>query len=117
MKISFEAIGQQAVTFAAGSGAEAGKVCKVTDNGTVGGCASGDSFCGVVCHVGGGAAAVITAGFVELPYSGSAPAVGYGQLAADGNGGVSAGSGSAGSGREYLIVSVDTEAQTVGLFL
>lgn len=115
MKISFEAIGQNVVTFAAGSGAEAGKVCKVSANGTVDACTAGNSFCGVVSHVEDGAAAVITAGYVELPYTGdTAPAVGYGALAANSSGGVAA---AATGGREYLIVSVDTTAKTVGLFL
>ena len=115
MKISFEAIGQKMVTFAAGSGAEAGKVCKVTSDGTVGACTAGDSFCGVVSHVQDGAAAVVTAGFVTLPYTGdTAPAAGWGKLAANAAGGVAVASS---GGREYLIVSVDTAAKTVGLFL
>ena len=36
MAISFEAIGERMVTFAAGTGLKEGKVCKVTANGTVG---------------------------------------------------------------------------------
>ena len=38
MAISFEAIGERLVTFAAGSGLTAGKVCKISANGTVGPC-------------------------------------------------------------------------------
>ena len=52
-------------------------------------------------------------GYVELHYTGAAPTVGYAALAADGSGGVKV----LEDGREYLVVSVDTEAQTVGLFL
>ena len=38
MAISFEAIGQKMVTFAAGTGLAEGKVCKISANGTVGPC-------------------------------------------------------------------------------
>ena len=38
MAISFEAIGERMVTFAAGTGLKEGKVCKMTANGTVGAC-------------------------------------------------------------------------------
>ena len=60
-----------------------------------------------------GTAGVTMGGYVELHYTGAAPTVGYTALAADGSGGVKVLEG----GREYLVVSVDTEAQTVGLFL
>ena len=46
MAISFEAIGQKMVTFAAGTGLAEGKVCKISANGTVGPC-SEEGFCGV----------------------------------------------------------------------
>ena len=52
-------------------------------------------------------------GFVTLPYSGTAPSVGYGILAADGAGGVKG----AQSGESYLIVNVDTTAKTVCVLL
>ena len=46
MAISFNAIGQAHVSFSAAESAQAGKVCKLTENGTVGACEAGDSFCG-----------------------------------------------------------------------
>ena len=55
MAISFEAIGQKMVTFAAGTGLAEGKVCKISANGTVGPC-SEEGFCGVVSQIRGGAA-------------------------------------------------------------
>ena len=58
MAISFEAIGQKMVTFAAGTGLAEGKVCKISANGTVGPC-SEEGFCGVVSQIRGGAAGVI----------------------------------------------------------
>jgi len=113
MAISFNAIGRTDVSFADAGTAQAGKVCKVTANGTVGACAEADNFCGVVREVRAGVAAVTMAGYVELPYSGAAPAVGYQTLAADGAGGVKLATG----GRNLLVVQTDSAAKTVGVFL
>ena len=44
MAISFEAIGQKMVTFAAGTGLAEGKVCKISANGTVGPCSEEGFF-------------------------------------------------------------------------
>ena len=78
MAISFEAIGERMVTFAAGTGLKEGKVCKMTANGTVGACGENDSFIGVVSSVRGGAANVVMGGYVEVSYAGTTtPALGY----------------------------------------
>ena len=114
MAISFNAIGQAHVSFSAAESAQAGKVCRLTENGTVGACEAGDSFCGVVTEVRCGVAAVTMSGFVELPYSGEAPAVGYQTLAADGAGGVKTVTA---GGRSLLVVMVDSANETVGVFL
>lgn len=114
MAISFEAIGQNVVSFAAGSDLEEGKVCKVTANGTVGECQAGESFCGVALQTRGGVAGVVMQGYVELTYSGEAPTLGYTALAADAEGNVAAAKS---GGRTCLVVNVDTENLCVGLFL
>ena len=114
MAISFEAIGERMVTFAAGSGLKAGKVCKMTANGTVGPCGADDSFCGVVSAIRDGAASVIMGGYVEVSYAGdTAPSLGYAVLAADENGEIVP----ATSGRTCLIVNVDAAGKKIGLFL
>ena len=113
MAISFDAIGERYVTFFAGQTAEDGKLCKMTANGTVGNCAANDDFCGVITQVRGGTASVLMNGYVELPYTGSAPSLGYSVLVAGASDSVK----SAESGKTYLVVNVDTTAKTVGLFL
>ncbi len=114
MAISFHAIGQTDVSFLDAGSAKAGQVCKLTENGTVGACAAGEAFCGVVREARAGVAAVTMRGYVELPYSATAPGVGYQMLAADGTGGVkSVTSG----GRSLLVVQTDSAAGTVGVFL
>ena len=104
MSISYEGIGAWCATFAAGTGAEEGKVVKVSANGTVSKCAANDGFCGVVAAMGR-----------DVPYSGeTAPAVGWNLLAADGNGGVSVVTS---GGHSYLAVEVDTTGKTMTIML
>ena len=105
MNVSFEDIGRLSVTFGQ-EGCEGGQVCKVRGNGMVAPCADGDKFCGIVEHVRGNHAAVQVAGFAEVKVTGTV-GVGYVNLCADGTGGVKAG-----TGREYLVVSVDENAKT-----
>ena len=105
MSISYEGIGAWCATFAAGTGAEEGKVVKVSANGTVSKCAANDGFCGVVAAMGRDGKA----------YSGeTAPAVGWNLLAADGNGGVSVVTS---GGHSYLAVEVDTTGKTMTIML
>ncbi|MEA4946652.1 MAG: hypothetical protein VB058_03705 [Oscillospiraceae bacterium] len=52
-------------------------------------------------------------GFVTVPYTGAAPAVGFSALSADAAGGVRVNA----AGREYLVLEVDTAAKTVGFIL
>lgn len=111
MNISYEGIGHFGVTFPA-AGCAAGAVCKMGADGIVTACASGDKFCGLVEGVNGTQAGVQVGGFVTVSYTGTAPAMGYVNLCADGNGGVKAG-----TGREYLVAAVDSTAMTVTFML
>ena len=88
-----------------------GQVVKISGNGQVAACADGDSFCGVTEFVArdGGACSVALGGMVRVPYTGTAPTLGWESLAADGNGGVKAAS----TGRSYLVVDVDESDKTV----
>ena len=117
MSISYEGIGAWCATFAAGTGAEEGKVVKVSANGTVSKCAANDGFCGVVAAMGrdGKACSVQLGGIATVNYSGeNAPIPGYGKLSADAAGGVSV---DASKGREYLILAADSTAKTVTIKL
>ena len=105
MNVSFEDIGRISVTFGQ-EGCEGGLVFKIGGNGLVVPCADGEKFCGIVEHVRGNHAAVQVAGFAEVSITG-AVSVGYVNLCADGTGGVKAG-----TGKEYLVVSVNENAKT-----
>ena len=89
MDICFEGVGQVAATFQVVGEVQPGMAVALTDYGTVGLGADGDTPCGVVLGgVRGGAAAVQISGVAKTGYSGTAPAAGWQELACDGEGGV-----------------------------
>ncbi len=74
---------------------------------------SGDAFIGVCTYVNNYTASVLLKGFVEVPYTGEAPACGYNKLSANGSGGVKTDT----TGRDILVVCVDKTASTCGIIL
>lgn len=108
MHVSFEEIGRMSVTLPAGT-CKAGQVCKVNASGKADTCAAGDKFCGVAETIRGSIAGVQLHGFVTLPYTGTAPTMGYVTLSANGSGGVKVDT----NGASYLTVQVNTTAKTV----
>ncbi len=118
MSISFSGIRDKA-TFIASSltfGTDEGKVCKVTADQTVGLCADGDRFHGVLETIERDNAYCVVrkTGYVTLSYSGTDPSAGIVKLSADASGGVKV---DAATGIEYLVVDVDTANNNVTLFL
>lgn len=109
MKVSYEGIGEIVATFQVGAGVKAGQVVKMDASGRVAACNAGDRFCGVALAPVQGYGAVQVGGFVSAAYSGSAPAVGFVRLAADGQGGVAVNED---SGGEVLVAAVDEAAGT-----
>ncbi len=118
MKVSFEGIGERTVTFfnKDTGGAAAGEPVCMRETATVGKAAAGEKFFGVATAVSQGCAAVQTEGFVRMKYSGTAPAVGYALLTADGNGGVKA-PGTGDKAGEFLVVEIDSSNMLLGLML
>lgn len=112
MKVCFNGIGQQVVTFMDG-GSVKGQVCKVSDGGTVAACDSGDVFAGVVVYTDGDWADVQLKGYVTVPFTGTAPSPGWCDMVGDGSGGVNVSN----DGRKCLVAEVDTTAKTVGMFI
>ena len=113
MKLSQEEIGQWCATFAC-SGVSEGDVVAASDDSTVGACEAGDVFCGVAVAVSraGDACSVQLGGLVTVAYSGDdVPEIGYNELVADGDGGVTV-AGEDDAGMNYLVISVDTTAKT-----
>ena len=115
MKVSFEGIGESVVTFynSATSAATAGAPVKMSGNGEVSACVDGNRFFGYALSCDADFAAIQTSGYIELGYTGTAPAVGFVKMAANGAGGVKA----AETGGEFLVVNVDTANKILGLML
>jgi len=113
MNVSFSGFNEKSTTFICAENVEAGKVVKVSENGTVSLCANGDGFCGVATDVRGDCATVQLVGYIRMPYSDSAPSLGYTGLVADGNGGVTASE----NGKTYLVTDIDQTDNTIGFML
>ena len=112
-KVSFEDIGSVVATFAAQEGMNKEcQVVKITDNGQVGPCGAGESFCGVALAGADQYAAVQVGGFAEVKASGEI-GLGWVKLSADGNGGIKEDT----AGREYLVVSCDSAAGSAVVYL
>ncbi len=112
MKISFDGIGERAMTFIA-DGVKAGDAVKVTGAGTVSPCLAGEGFDGFASGTRGEYAAVVLGGAVTVPYSGTAPGFGRVELFADAGGGVTVSGAKDAEGGTYLVVDVDTVGETV----
>ena len=112
MKVSFEGIGETVVTLHS-AGNTAGMCVKLSTNKTAAACAAGERIAGLSLADKGGFACVQLGGAVTVPYTGTAPAVGFAALVADGNGGVK----TAENGGEYLVLDVDSTAKTVTFIL
>lgn len=111
MNVTFNGYGENAVTFEADSTiTKAGVPVKMTDDGKVTACASGDVFCGVCLSVRDGYAVVQLSGYVNMPAK-TKLAAGYKKLAAGENASVAVST----SGREYLVVN--STATSVGFIL
>ena len=113
MKVSFEGVGEQVLSFMKASVVEKGSLVKLSANATVAKCAAGDNFAGVCIKADDSFADVKTSGYVELGYTGTAPAVGYAKLTAAGADKVK----TADTGREYLVIKVDSSAAVVGFIM
>ena len=111
MSISYQGIGEWCAAFHCGANVSEGMVVKAGAAGTAAKCSAQDGFCGVVRAVAHDrkACSVQLGGLAEVKYSGTAPAVGYAELVADGTGGVSK-PGDNQSGSAYLVLSVDSAA-------
>lgn len=116
MKVSFEGFNEKVLSFYNSSTApvEVASVVKMGDSGTAAKCSAGDALCGYCISASDDFAAVQVGGFVTLPYTGTtAPTVGYTIMVADGTEGVKL----ATTGKDYLVLEVDTVAKTVGFIL
>ncbi|WP_405355157.1 hypothetical protein [Ruminococcus sp.] len=110
MNVTFNGYGENAVTFEADSNVTVGAAVKMTDDGKVTACASGEVFCGVCLSVRDGYAVVQLSGYISMPAK-TKIAAGYKKLTTGENNTVAVST----SGREYLVVN--STATSVGFIL
>lgn len=114
MSIFLNGIDAKYITMETGETLTPGKVCFTDSNWIASDAPEDETFIGVTKGIRGNLATVQIAGYVTLPYSGTIRAPGFHFLCADANGGVKVAEL---GGREHLVVEVDKQAGTVGLFL
>ncbi len=90
-----------------------GRPVTISSDFTVKNADSGEVFAGICTNTENGSASVQLEGFVNVSFTGEAPAYGYSKLVSDGTGGVKVSA----DGREALVVSVNTAAMTCGIIL
>lgn len=107
MNVNFNGYGENVATFIANSAlTETGVPVKISADGTVTKCASGDVFCGICVGIRDGYATVQLSGYAKVQTSAKLT-LGYTKIAAGASGKVAASD----SGRELLVVdSTTTEA-------
>ena len=110
MNVCFNCYGENVLTFETNGEIAAGDPVMITGNGVVQK-ANGD-FCGICVSVRNGFASVQLDGFARVGYS-VLPEVGFCKLSAEA-GKIKADNS---NGREFLVVDVDTAAQTAGIIL
>ena len=100
MKVNFNGYDESVLTFIADNTlTKAGQLVKIVDDGTVGRCEVGDTFCGVCVAIRDGYAAVQLSGYVVVQ-SKNKVQLGYQNLVAGEDGSVIARP----HGRDYLVV-------------
>lgn len=107
MSVSFEGFGNNVATFKTEEEITTYTAVKMSASDTVEACSS-EAFCGIAYCGKGGYTAVQLSGTVTMPYTGTAPEVGYTALAGNGESVIASE-----SGREYLVVSVNETENTV----
>lgn len=108
MSVSIKGYKANAVTLIAAQGLAKGDLVKISANNTAAACAAGNVPCGLCLSTDGSYACVQLEGYMKIKYTGTAPALGNAIITADGNGGIK----TAATGKNVLVVSVDTASTT-----
>lgn len=109
-KVSFEGINEAVATFYAAGEVKGGQTVVVSEDATASLCGDGKPFCGVtVAPKREDCVGVQVSGFVTVDCTDVAVTVGHTKLVGDGKGGVK----HAESGKEYWVVSKDTDTATI----
>ena len=114
MNISLNGYGTGYVTLEAAEGLTEGVMAKISANHTAAAAGDGEAFIGPVLSVRDGLALVQLSGICTVPYTGTAPTLGYDMLAAGASGGIRT---TETGGRTVLVTAVDASAMTAEILL
>lgn len=115
MGISFHGFHAKVITFYAGESCEVGKAVTISEDGEAVKAANNGRFIGICTSLRNGVAGVQVEGYVELPYSGTAPKHGVNRLICAANDCLAASSDD--MAQYYKILKVDTDNKIVGFIL
>lgn len=113
-KVTFNGMGELVATFQAGS-VTVGAPVIMNGNNAIRNGSGGTAPVGVALNKRGGYAGVLLKGFTQVKYSGT-PALGWNSLVADGTGGLRPAT-TGETGRDCLVVDLNSTDKTMGLFL
>lgn len=113
MKYGYQEIGAVVATFGTTSALTVGTPVKMKESGVVEAAASGDDPIGVVVSIDGDEVGVQIGGCIECACEDGTLAVGFGNIQANGTGGIAKGT----TGKTRLILAVDTTAKTATVML
>ena len=112
MRVAFNGTQEIVLSFEAGTVTNHYPVV-MSQNNEVSNASDGDKAIGIALFSSNGIASVQMKGYIELPYTGTTPTLGFNSFLADGTGGIK----SDPSGIPYLVVNLDTTNGIVGLYL
>ena len=109
----FSGFNTKEITLHADNSVKENSAVVFADDSTVKAAAAGEIPCGICTKIRNGLASVVFAGHVTVPFGGSAPALGWQKLSADGNGGVKADE----NGKHFLVVYSDEADKTLDIIM
>lgn len=110
--VNFNGFHENLLTLKVSGDVKPGEPVIISSSKTVSPCADSAVFCGVARAVRGKYASVQFTGYVCLPYTETAPSLGVTSLVSNGSGGVKSG-----TGRQVVVLEVDTAAKTCGFIM
>lgn len=113
---SMKGYGENVLTFSSGL-TEVGVPVMIEDYGALTDAAADKDFIGFITSADGEVTGVIMDGYVEVPYTGTAPALGFSVLVSNGSKGVKVPSSGVSSNHIVRVLKVDTENKIVGFIL
>ena len=116
MSISFKGYGEKVLTFKTSLTEVGVPITPGTDCTAYRATADRD-FIGISCSADGEYAGVIVDGYVEVPYTGSAPNFGFCNLVSNGSNGVKTPGSSTTSNHIVRVIKIDTQNKIVGFIL